>query len=124
MGRALSRDPNARFASAKELAEAFMIATGAAASLDRDLSSSLAQAGPGLVGERPVDSKRAALEKTIPIEGPPLASNPLSHADIRLRDQAPTAPPATASSRLPWILVVILSVAVVVLAGLLAFHRN
>jgi serine/threonine-protein kinase len=46
MTRALARDPAGRFASARELSEAFMIATGATDSLGRDRSVSAVRSAP------------------------------------------------------------------------------
>ncbi len=124
MARALARDPNARFSSAKELADAFVIATGAAPSMDRDPSipafaAAASTAGPA---SQVVDSKRVGLEETARMEGAPRDQNPLPVAMIRTHDSH-RSPASPSSSRLPWILVAVLGAAVVALAAMLAFHR-
>jgi serine/threonine-protein kinase len=146
MARALTRDPEARFTSAKELAEAFLIATGSAASMDRDAStlppfgSQPAMLDTAAYGALPVaaevaDSKRGALEQTVALAPQAAPLPPISAAAVRTHDDASTVrmtpdalpegdrPHGTSSSRLPWILVGILATVVIVLAGLLVMRR-
>jgi eukaryotic-like serine/threonine-protein kinase len=107
MARALARDPVQRFGSAKEMSEAFMIASGTTDSLRRSdppVKTAVAS-GPTLA---PAD----VLGDTLPADTTP--TPPL----------APSTPPGAASSRLPWIVAVVaLSAVIVALATLLALRH-
>jgi serine/threonine-protein kinase len=111
MMRALERDPRLRFASAKELSEAFMIASGTADSLERD--------------ELAPTERTPALR---PPGGAPHAGDPaLGLGDTVPASRSPgrksAVPEPAASSRLPWIAAIVLLSVIAVAGAFLALHR-
>lgn len=117
MLRALSRDPAARFASAKELSESFMIAAGATDSFERDRSARDVNAA--------VAPAAVALGETVamPVSGNtvPLGARVSGPPAVAMRPPSvsppaqPTAPVQTPAPRRGWI------VAVAVIATIAAF---
>jgi serine/threonine-protein kinase len=120
MARALAHDPDARFASAKELADAFAVASGLAPSMDRDLSSAGSELGP--MSAQVVESSRAGLVETVRLEGAPAKLAPIPASAVRTRP-GDSPPAAKTSLPLPWIIVAVLTAAVVALSVLLAMKR-
>ncbi len=127
MAKALAREPDGRFASARDLAEAFLVASGAAVSTEPDRGTWSEPAAPlteQTVPPEIADSKRAGLDLTIPMQSSPSALAPIPASAVRTHPEAPAEPTRTGpSARLPWILVAILGAAVLVLGLLLAMKR-
>ena len=107
MARAMARDPAARFASAKELSESFMIATGTTDSFKR---TDPPERESPLPPNRPTNAPDALGETVAAPEMPP--KSPVVPSSLR-----------PAPSRLPWIVaVVVLSAMVATLGALLALR--
>jgi serine/threonine-protein kinase len=144
MTRAMARDPAARFASAKELAESFMIAAGASDSFGRDRSNrdvnaaaaaEVAAATRSTAGQisadTVVDSSSVGLEETLHM--------PVSGQTLPLGARVTGPPPvATSAPRLPdspdepivvprrsgvLVAVILGALAVAVLAGIVLLRR-
>jgi len=123
--RALARDPKARFTSAKEMAEAFMIASGAVDSFSRDRSgrdvSSMDATSGSDDADTIADSGLVALGRTVPLAEAPDIGQPLPLSAVRTRSGTSTPPP---TSRAPWIVaVVLLGAAVLALGTMLALRH-
>ena len=128
MGRALARDPKARFGSARELAESFMVAAGTQESLGGDGSSrDVNQAGrearsPGVNDDALADTLGT---KTLPLSG-------LGGTVVMAPPQPAPAPtpsfvgeqPATTRSALPWIVAALVLGALVAALTLMLFLRH
>jgi serine/threonine protein kinase len=109
VARALARDPGERFASAREMSEAFMIASGVTDSWKR---SGRPSGGEGAGASKPPSQAANALADTVPLD------------EAAASSVAPVAQPTASSSRFPWVLaIVVLFGAVVTLGALLAFRR-
>ena len=123
--RALARDPKARFTSAKEMAEAFMIASGAVDSFSRDRSgrdvSSVDATSGSDDADTIADSGLVALGRTVPLAEAPDIGKPLPLSAVRTKSGTSTPPP---TSRAPWIVaVVLLGAAVLALGAMLALRH-
>jgi serine/threonine-protein kinase len=115
MARALARDPAARFASAREFCESFLIAAGATDSLQRsDGTSHGGAAAPG----HPAAAGPTALGATLPLVGPASAAAFAGPPPSPPAGAAP-ANPAKPSARAAWIVVAILFAAIA--GGLVVF---
>ncbi|AUX29173.1 MULTISPECIES: serine/threonine-protein kinase [Sorangium] len=106
MRKALAVDPDARFASARELAEAFMVASGTADSMERGPSAGLPGArSPSAAGSRAGAWDTADTVALAPSGAPPPAAATLPAAAATLAVAAVTppavAPPAAAAPRAP-----------------------
>jgi serine/threonine protein kinase len=132
VARALERDPAKRFASAREMSESFMIASGSADSFGRDRSTrdvggSQVEAD-GEAGGAVPDSTEVALGRTVPVEAAPAPIQPIPQAAVRTHDpSAPSAEKALAEkapSRLPWVVAVVVLGLVVAGLGTLLVLRH
>jgi serine/threonine-protein kinase len=134
MVRALAKDPAQRFASAREMADAFMIAAGVTASVQ---PAERTDSDPSALRSTPPQSVTDPLGATQLASDVAQAKTQLA-ADVeqtRTQPAAEVAPAATIvavpalstpapASRLPWIIaVVVLSAVVVLLAVLLVLRR-
>jgi serine/threonine-protein kinase len=126
MARALARDPRARFASAKELAESFMVAAGTQESLGRDGSSRDVNEAARVSSVRNGDALSDTLgTKTLPLSelGGTMVMAPPQAAPL-LQPAALPQPPA-ARSALPWIVAaLVLGVLAVALTLVLLLLRR
>ena len=145
--KALARDPGARFASAKELSEAFMVAAGTTESLGRDgpsmgdvsVQASRGATGGAFAADTISTDGDVAFGPTLPGHSPPGPrpvspamsgqTLPLSAVVPRLAPSPPSAPAQTAAaparSPLPWIVAaVVLGALAVALALVLALRRS
>ncbi|MGD0525276.1 MAG: serine/threonine-protein kinase [Polyangiaceae bacterium] len=125
MVKALARDPNARFGSAKELAESFMVAAGTQESLGRDGSSrDVNAAARPRTGVSPDSFGDTIGTSTLPLDnlGGTLVMAPAQPAPAPAPALAPA--PAPARSPLPWILaVVVLGILVAGMTLVLVLRR-
>ena len=112
MLRALARDPAARFASAKELAESFMIASGMTDSLPRDRSSGRDVTGgpaPHISSAPPLDAGLADTLAAVPPQAPtpvvatnaPIKTLPLSAVTPAPMSKSAPLPSSTLPAPLP-----------------------
>ncbi len=147
MVRALARDPAARFANAKELAESFMIASGMTDSLPRDRSSgrdvtdgipavrsSFPPADPGLADTinaapqlmTPPSVQDAPVVKTLPLGA--VTPPPTSYASEPVSSTLPAFPPVMtptppAPRRPMWWIAVVVVAAVCAAIAFVAMRR-
>jgi serine/threonine-protein kinase len=140
MTRAMARDPAARFASAKELAESFMIAAGASESFGRDRSNrdvnaaaaaEVAAATRSTAGQSSADTAVNAFEETLhmPVSGQTLPLGARVSGPPPVATSAPQLPdvpdePVVAPRRSGVLVAVVLgALAVVVLAVIVLLRR-
>ena len=122
----LARDPKDRFASVRELADAFMIASGTVDSLGRDGSTGDLRALETMPGssdnaETIVDSKEVALGRTVALPEGGAVGKPLHPSAVRTRTGGSTPPSA---SRLPWIIAVVVLGLMVLSLGTVLLLRH